>query len=180
MIIMGTDIDGKDFDSLLLHDKVVLFQFWGTWCVHCKEQMPELIALYEKYHDDGLEIVGVNTGVNGDDVKKVKRFIETPLAGGKKIPWTMLHEGLGESKNKWSMTKFYGIEELPVLILVGRNGKVRALHPPLSTLDTSIAKALSPLESMEWTEEEKKQLDENERKRNEEADRLIQEGLAKP
>ena len=180
MIIMGVDINGNDFDSLLFQDKVVLLQFWGTWCPHCKEEMPDLIALYEKYHADGLEIIGVNTGVKGDDAKKVKQFIETPLPGGKKIPWTILHEGLGESKNKWSMTKYYGIDELPVLILVGRNGKVRDLHPPLSSLDAAIAKATSPLESMEWTEEEKKQLEENEKKQNEEADRLIQEGLNKP
>ena len=180
MIIMGVDINGNDFDSFSLHDKVVLFQFWGTWCPHCKEELPELIALYEKYHKDGFEIIGVNTGVKGDDQRKVKQFIDTPLPGGKKIPWTILHEGLSESKNQWSMTKFYGIDELPVLILVGRNGKVRELHPAMSTLDAAIAKATSPLESIEWTEEEKKQLEEIEKKQNEEADRLIREGLSKP
>jgi thiol-disulfide isomerase/thioredoxin len=180
MIIMGVDINGNDFDSLSLLDKVVLIQFWGTWCINCKEEMPELINLYEKYHADGFEIIGVKTGVKGDDVRKVKQSIETPLPGGKKIPWIILHEGLAESQNKWSMTKFYGIEELPVLILVGRNGKVKELHPSMSSLDASIAKATSPLESIEWTEEEKKQLEEIERKRNEETDRLIREGLDKP
>ena len=180
LFVMGVDINGKDFDPFSLQNKVVLFQFWGTWCGHCKEQMPELIALYEKYHADGFEIIGVNTGVKGDDEKKVKQYVETARPGGKKIPWTILHEGLGESKNKWSMKKFYGIDELPVLILVGRNGKVREMYPPLSALDDHIAKATSALESIDWTDEEKIQLDELEKKRNEEADRRILEELSKP
>jgi len=125
MLMMGVDINGKDFDFRSVQGKVVLFQFWGTWCPNCKEKIPELIALYEKYHTKGFEIIGVNTGVQGDDERRVKQWLETTTFGGKKIPWTILHEGLGARQNKnMTMTKFYGIGELPVYILVGRDGEV--------------------------------------------------------
>ena len=180
MYLFGVGIDGRDFDPNSVKDKVVLLQFWGTWCVHCKAEMPDLLALYEKYRADGFEIIGVNTATKGDqDEKRVKQFLDVPV-NGKKIPWTILHEGLGERKNQTSMTKLYGIEELPVLILIGRNGKVLDLHPLLSTLDDRIAKATSLLTSIEWTEEERKQLEEIERKRNEEVDRQIKEELLNP
>jgi thiol-disulfide isomerase/thioredoxin len=180
MLLMGVDINGKDLDITSLNNKVVLLQFWGTWCPHCIEKIPELIALYEKYHAAGFEIIGVNTGVKGDDEKKVKQFVTGQTFGGKKIPWTILHEGLSERKNQLTMTKFYGIDELPVLILIDRNGTVLDLHPLPSTLDEHIAKATSLFAQVEFTEEEKKQIEENNKKRQEEEDRKIKLELAEP
>jgi len=180
MLLMGVDINGKDLDITSLNNKVVLLQFWGTWCPHCIEEMPDLIALYDKYRADGLEIIGINTGVKGDDEKKVKQFVEGKTFNGKKISWTILHEGLGERKNQLTMTKFYGIDELPVLILIGRNGKVLDLHPLPSTLDERIATATSLLAQVEFTEAEKKQIEENDRKRQEEEDRKIKLELSAP
>jgi len=180
LLLMGVDLNGKDLDITAFNDKVVLLQFWGTWCPHCLEEIPDLIALYEKYHAAGLEIIGVNTGVQGDDDKKVKQFIEGKTFNGKKIPWIILHEGLGERKNQLTMTKFYGIDELPVLILVGRNGMVLDLYPLPSTLDERVAQATSLFAKVEFTEEEKKQIEENDKKRQEEEDRKIKLELSKP
>jgi len=180
MQLMGVDLNGNDLDLNALQDKVILIQFWGTWCPHCKEQMPDLISLYEKYHKSGLEIIGVNTAVKGDDERKVKQFIESTTFGGKKIPWTILHEGLGERKNKITLTKLYGIDELPVLILIGRNGKVLKLHPLTSTLDDLIGDATSLLGSIEFTDAEKKQIEEMKKKRDAEIDRQIKTELSVP
>jgi len=183
MFLMGVDINGKELDWRALEGKVVLLQFWGTWCVNCKADMPLLISLYEKYHQDGLEIIGINTAVQEDkDDRRVKQFVDTALFEGKKIPWTILHEGLGERKNKTTLTKIYGIKELPVLILIGRNGKVLDLHPLPSALDARIAEAVSPLAAVmdDLTEEEKQQFEEARRKQQEEIDRQIQKELEKP
>lgn len=180
MMLMGVDLEGNELDLTSLRDKVVLLQFWGTWCPHCKEEIPGLIELYEKYHDSGLEIIGVNTAVQGDNERKVKQFVEGATFGGKKIPWTILHEGLGKRQNKMTMTEFYGIKELPVLILVGRNGNVRNLHPLPSTLDSLIAEATSPLASIEFTEEEKKQIEEIKKKQATELKQQIQSELSAP
>ena len=180
MVLIGVDLDGKDFDPAVLENKVVLLQFWGTWCGPCMAEIPDLMTLYEKYRDSGFEIIGINTAVQGDNENKVKQFVDTKLFGNKKIPWKILHEGLSERKNGQSITKFYGIDELPVLILIGRDGKVRDLHPLPSTLDELIAKATSPLASIEFTEEERKILEENERKRQAEIDRQIKRELSAP
>jgi len=180
MQLMGVDINGRDLDLNSLRDKVVLVQFWGTWCVPCINEMPLLISLYEKYHKSGFEIIGVNTNVRGDDEKRVKQFVEGMTFGGKKIPWTILHEGLGERKNKTTLTKLYGIEELPVLILIGKNGRVLNLYPTPNALDELIGDATSLMAGIEFTEEEKRTLEENKRKENEEIDRQIRSGLATP
>jgi thiol-disulfide isomerase/thioredoxin len=178
--LMGVDINGRDLDLNALRDKVVLLHFWGTWCVHCKEDVPLLISLYEKYHKSGFEIIGINTAVQGDDERKVRRFLDGMTFGGKKIPWTILHEGLGERKHGTSITKLYGIDELPVMILIGRNGKVLNLHPSAGMLDELIENATSLLASIEFTEEEKRIIEENRRKQNEEIDRQIRSELSSP
>ena len=181
--LAGVTLNGEEFDPDSVQGKVVLLTFWGTWCVHCKEEMPGLIALYKKYRDAGFEIIGVNTGVKGDSPEKVKQFVEMPLPDGNKIPWTILHEGLGERKYKgFSMTKFYGIDELPVVILIGRNGKVLDLHPMPSTLEARIAEVTSLVFAVEseLTDEERKESEEARRKQQEEEDRRIQKELSNP
>ena len=177
MLLMGVELDGRDFDPISVRNKVVLLQFWGTWCAPCRAEMPDLIALYEKYREDGFEIIGINTGVSGDDVTRVRQFVDTTLFNGKRIPWRILHEGLGERQNRMTMTQFYGITELPVpvLILIGRDGRVLNLHPLPSTLDRLVAEATSSLASIEWTEEERQQLEAIERQRQEELDRQIRQ-----
>jgi thiol-disulfide isomerase/thioredoxin len=164
MIPAGVDINGKALELASVFDKVVLLQFWGTWCVHCKEEIPNLIKLHEKYRNAGFEIIGVNTATGADsDEKVVKRFVETTDFGGKKIPWTILHEGLAKKQGKTTMTEQYGIDRLPVLILIGKDGVVIKLHPLPSTLDALIAEATSVL--ADFTEEERNEI----KKRQQEA-----------
>jgi len=186
MSLWGVDIDGNVFNPAMLRNKVVLLQFWGTWCAPCRAEIHDLIVLHEKYKSFGFEIIGVNTGENGDDERTVKRFVDTTLFSGKKIPWRILHEGLGERQNNRTMTKYYGIDELPVLILIGRDGKVLNLHPLPSTLDAIVAEATDPTTAIKatFTEEEKKLYEENQRKRQEEQqeeiDRQIKGALSSP
>jgi len=172
MPLMGVDTDGNDFLPASVRGKIVLLHFWGTWCIHCKAQIPDLIALYEKYHTDGLEIIGINTGTRGDDERKVRHFLETERFGGKPIPWINLHEGLGERKHQTSLTKRYGISELPVMILLGRDGKVLRLHPLSAGLDGLIAEATSPFAD-DLTEEERKLLNEALQRQQEEIEREL-------
>ena len=177
MILMGVDIDGKELDWYALKGKVVLVQFWGVWCANCIAEMSDLIDLYEKYHHAGFEIIGVNTGVQGDDVKKVKQFVDTKTFDGKKIPWTILHEGLGQSKNNTTMTKIYGIDELPVLILVGKNGKVLNLHPLPAMLDELVGNATSIFADL--SEEDKKIIEEAKKKQLEALDEQFEKDISK-
>ena len=183
MTLRGVDLNGRDFDPASIEDKVVLLYFWTTGCVHCKQLIPDLIALHEKYYADGLRIIGINPGGRNDDERTVRNYIETETFGGKRIPWTILHEGLAERRNRErnrdldTITKLYGIDRFPTSILIGRDGRVIRLHPsldpPLVTLDGLIAEATSIFATIEFTEEEKRQIEEMERREREEIDRLL-------
>ena len=177
MRLTGVNINGNDFDPSSMRDKVVLLYFWGIWCVNCKEQIPDLITLYEKYRSSGFEIIGINTGVRGDDERTVRHYVETSLFNGKKIPWTIFHEGLAERKNMETLTKTYGITELPAMILIGRNGRVVELHPFFSALDSLVSRETSIFGSVGFTAEQLSLIEEIGKKEQEELDQSIRREL---
>jgi len=57
--VSGKTVDGKPFDISEYKGKVVIVDFWATWCGPCLAELPNLKKIYQKYHDRGLEIVGV-------------------------------------------------------------------------------------------------------------------------
>ncbi|MDR0392393.1 MAG: TlpA family protein disulfide reductase [Planctomycetaceae bacterium] len=144
MQLTGTDIDGKVFDIDELKGKVVLVEFWGTWCLPCVRDFPMLAGYYEDFKKRGFEIVGVNTGVRNDTEAYVKNFVqETVFAGNKKINWLIVLDGL-KPNVKDRITAYYGIETLPKSVLIGIDGKVISLNPSKDTLREQIQKALNP------------------------------------
>lgn len=58
-------LDGTTLDGATLQGRVVLINFWDTWCGPCRQEQPDLNALYNDYRDRGLEIVGVALAMNG-------------------------------------------------------------------------------------------------------------------
>ena len=65
-----------------MHGKVVIVNFWATWCPPCRKEMPALDAFYRRYHGDGLEMIGVSTDRPHDrsDVIKVMQSLSYPAA----------------------------------------------------------------------------------------------------
>jgi len=116
MEISGTSLDGQPFDQKSLAGKVVLVDFWATWCGPCIAEMPNVLAAYEKYHDKGFEVVGVSLDTDRD-------ALETFLKE-KEIPWTILYEEPQGQGWQHPLASYYGITGIPTVILVGRNGKV--------------------------------------------------------
>jgi thiol-disulfide isomerase/thioredoxin len=111
--ISGTLLDGSHFDPKTLTGKVVLVDFWATWCGPCIAEMPNMLAAYEKYHDKGFEIVGISLDEERGDVKQ--------FVAENKLPWPTLFAGKGW---KDPVAQFYGISGIPQLVLIGRDGNV--------------------------------------------------------
>ena len=86
MRLEGKTMDGTPFDPASLKGKVVLVDFWATWCVPCQMIYPEILAMYQKYHEQGFEIVGYSVDT---DKEKLQKYLTD-----NNIPWTTLVEAL--------------------------------------------------------------------------------------
>jgi thiol-disulfide isomerase/thioredoxin len=117
MEITGTLLDGSKFDPASLAGKVVLVDFWATWCGPCVAEIPNMLTEYEKYHAKGFEIVGIS-------LDQDREALETFIAE-RKIPWPVLHEQ--EAEGSHPLAEFYGINGIPQFVLIGRDGNVITL-----------------------------------------------------
>jgi thiol-disulfide isomerase/thioredoxin len=120
MEITGTLLGGGVFDQKALAGKVVLVDFWATWCGPCVAEMPNILAQYEKYHAKGFEVVGVSLD---EDRAALEAFVAE-----KKLPWPILFEQSGGEGWQHPMATKYGISGIPQLILIGRDGNVITLN----------------------------------------------------
>jgi|GEM_PF-343980 len=119
-----TAVDGRAVDLAMLRGKVVLLHFWVIWNPASRNEIPQLLELHQKYHDRGLEIIGV---VLDEDKETVQRFIRQCA-----IPWPQRLDP-GEGAN--SLVATYGITAIPRKWLINKNGIVVNLHAhhPLET-----------------------------------------------
>ncbi len=123
MKVVGKTLDGRPFDISQYKGKVVIVDFWATWCGPCLAELPNLKSIYQKYHDRGLEIVGVNLD---DSEQELERFLKD-----NDIPWKILHSPKPSDDKKKGFSdpnaKFYGIVGIPAIILIDRHGKTVSL-----------------------------------------------------
>ena len=107
-----TDLAGKSRNSSELRGKVVLLDFWGTWCVPCVQELPKLQEAYETFRERGFEILSLDYN---DDLEKLQKFVAE-----RKLPWVHAQP---ESVEKLIDERFR-IHSFPTLILLDREGKV--------------------------------------------------------
>jgi peroxiredoxin len=112
--LKGTLLDGKSFDIASLKGKVVLVDFWATWCGYCVEEIPNIRKNYDGYHKKGFEVVGVSADTERADLDKF--IAATPL------PWLTIHDKDGRN----AALAYYGIASFPTTFLIDREGKVVA------------------------------------------------------
>ena len=97
-----------------LRGKVVMVNFWATWCGPCRQEMPELDKLYQRYSSAGFEILGVN----------VEQDRAEPLAMLKKKPVTFPILFDTES----IVSRLYDVSAMPTTVLIDRDGNLRQLY----------------------------------------------------
>jgi cytochrome c biogenesis protein CcmG, thiol:disulfide interchange protein DsbE len=75
-------LDGTLFDLHALKGKVIVVNFWATWCPPCREEMPSLDAFYRTHHMDGLELIGLSVDLarNREKVQRFMKFFRYPAA----------------------------------------------------------------------------------------------------
>ena len=94
--------------------KVVLLDFWATWCHGCKTEIPWYMEFQNKYKDKGLAVIGVS--MDDDGWKSVKPFVEE-----QKMNYAVV---IGNE----ALAKLYAVDALPVTLLIDRNGKIAVSH----------------------------------------------------
>ena len=134
MELEGVTVDGETFDWSSYQGKVVLVDFWATWCGPCLEEIPNIKLAYEQYREHGFEVVGVN--MDDESIgSKLPSFLKRH-----QIPWRNV---LGKHPGTNPNAVRYGVESLPFLVLVDRDGTVAAIHLRGPEIHTKVKELLA-------------------------------------
>ena len=115
------DLSGNKIDTPSYAGKVVLINFWAAWCTPCAEEVPQLVALQDKYRDQGFRVIGISMDDSDSALRDFYRKYKMnyPVAAGS----AKIAESYG------------GILGLPTSFLISRDGRIRAKYPGLADFD---------------------------------------------
>ncbi len=133
--IAGPTLDGGQFDLAEYRGKVVLVDFWATWCGPCIAELPNIHDVYNQYHRDGLEIVSVSLD---QDRAALTKFLQSHPA-----PWPQIFFD-EEGRRGWDnpIARQYGIDAIPRLMVIDRDGRLAADDVRGEEVGTAVARAL--------------------------------------
>jgi cytochrome c biogenesis protein CcmG/thiol:disulfide interchange protein DsbE len=126
LTLQGLDGESFDLEAVVAENKVVMVNFWATWCGPCKIEMPQFEDFYERYGTRGLEILAITQ----EDRETVEEFLST-----RSFSFPILLDPGG------SVSDLYGVSALPTTFLVGTDGKIIRTR---TGVDPFLERQLSP------------------------------------
>jgi len=125
-------ISGEKLSPAAYKGKVLLIDFWATWCGPCVAEMPNVKSVYAKYHGQGFEIVGISLDQSRD---KLDMYLER-----QEIKWPQYFDG-----KYWNndIAVSYGVKSIPATFLVDKKGKIRYKSLRGKQLETAVAELLN-------------------------------------
>lgn len=122
---------GDEIDLAAMKGKVVLVDFWATWCGPCVAEMPNVIAAYNKHHENGFEVIGIS--LDQDQGAMANYITEN------KMPWPQYYDGKGWGNE---IAGKFGIGSIPATFLIGKDGKIAASNLRGPALEEKVAELL--------------------------------------
>lgn len=107
-----SDINGSDVRMSDLRGKVVLIEFWATWCPPCRESIPAMNEIYKRYNEKGLVILGISVDKGQNVAEDLRAFVRE---------YSILYPVLIDSKN---INNLYGVYSIPTTFLIDKDRKV--------------------------------------------------------
>jgi thiol-disulfide isomerase/thioredoxin len=127
-----TSLTGENISLSKLKGKVVLIDFWATWCGPCRQEMPVVKKIWEKHKNNNFTIIGISLDM---DREPLDNYIKT-----KGISWPQYYDGLGW-RNK--VAQLYRVTGIPFTVLLDKNGEVAGVGLRGQTLESKIEQLIA-------------------------------------
>jgi thiol-disulfide isomerase/thioredoxin len=143
MDLAYTAVDGRAVDLAKWRGKVVLIDFWATWCGPCLQELPSVKSVYRKYHDQGFEIAGISFEQAPDPSKPAKRQKSADefkaFLAENEMPWPQYYDGT-YWRNPFGKT--YAIRGIPAMFLLDREGRLISTNARGPQLERAVKRLL--------------------------------------